>query len=140
MLCTLECACLHKTVNMVVFFLNVIKRYLPKRESTHAKVQSYPYNEKRELRLGTSILMGHQVKDNQSKPTVRISICLSGNYNRRQDLYVMLACVCLIDSGYEFLHFELKSPRIENKWLAWENVTKKKICQFNMFYELSYTK
>jgi len=42
-----ECACLHQTANMaVVFFYN--KKYLPKRESTHADVKSCPSNETKE--------------------------------------------------------------------------------------------
>jgi len=46
MRCQSECACLHKTVNMVKQLLKVVK--IPKRESTHANVQSCPYNENRE--------------------------------------------------------------------------------------------
>jgi len=42
---------LHKAVNMVAFFVksNENKKYLPKRESTLANVQSCPSNKKREL-------------------------------------------------------------------------------------------
>ena len=47
-LCNSECACLHQTVNRVVFVIKVMK-YLPKRESTHANVQSCPSNEIREF-------------------------------------------------------------------------------------------
>ena len=48
-LCQSECTCLHKTVNMVVFFVKSNENTYPKRESTHADVQSCPYNEKMEL-------------------------------------------------------------------------------------------
>ena len=41
-----ECACLHKTVNMVVFFVKSNENTYTK--GTHANVQSCPYNEKRE--------------------------------------------------------------------------------------------
>ena len=37
-----EFTCLHQTVNMVVFFPKKKGKYLPKRESTHANVQSCP--------------------------------------------------------------------------------------------------
>ena len=47
-LCQSECACLHKIVNMVVFFVKSNENTYPK-ESTHANVQSCPYNEKRTL-------------------------------------------------------------------------------------------
>ena len=43
------CACLHKTVNMEVFFVKSNEKHLPTRESTHANVQSCPYDEKSEL-------------------------------------------------------------------------------------------
>ena len=43
--CQSECTCLHKTVNMVVFFTKKITKYLPKRESNHANVQSCRSNE-----------------------------------------------------------------------------------------------
>ena len=45
-LCQSECACLHKTVNMVVFFVKSNENTYPK--GTHANVHSCPYNEKRE--------------------------------------------------------------------------------------------
>ena len=45
-LCQSECSCLHKTVNMVIFF-DKSNGNDTKRESTHANVQSCPYNEKR---------------------------------------------------------------------------------------------
>ena len=47
-LCQSECACLDKTVNMVVFFVKSNENTYTKRDSTHANVQSCPYNEKRE--------------------------------------------------------------------------------------------
>ena len=43
-LCQSECTCLHKTVNMVVFFVKSNANTYPK-----ANVQSCPYNEKREF-------------------------------------------------------------------------------------------
>ena len=52
-LCQSECACLHKTVNIVVFFA---KRSTQKGEQSHANVQSCPYNEKREFK--TDLLLG----------------------------------------------------------------------------------
>jgi len=45
-LCQSECVCLHTRINIVVFFVKVIKK-LAKRESTRANVQSCPYNEHR---------------------------------------------------------------------------------------------
>ena len=48
-LCQSDCACPHKTVNMVVFFFKYDVKYLPKRESKLANVQSCPSNEKGEL-------------------------------------------------------------------------------------------
>ena len=48
-LCQSECACLHETLNIVVFFVKSNNKYLPKRDSTHANVHSCPYNEKSEL-------------------------------------------------------------------------------------------
>ena len=42
-ICKTECTCLHKTVNMVVFFVKSNEN-----ESTHANVQSCPHTEKRE--------------------------------------------------------------------------------------------
>jgi len=53
-LCQSECACLHQTVKMIVFFFNIIPwKYLHKRESTKscANVQSCPSNKKREFNL-----------------------------------------------------------------------------------------
>ena len=47
-LCQSEHACLHITVNTVVFFVKSNENTYPKRESTHANVQSCPYNEKKE--------------------------------------------------------------------------------------------
>ena len=54
-LCQSECACLHKTLNMAVFFVKSHE----KRESTHAHVQSYPYNETRELYKVQSVAQCH---------------------------------------------------------------------------------
>ena len=49
-LCQSECACLHKTVNTVVFFVKSNENTnLPKMESTLANVQNCPNNEKRKL-------------------------------------------------------------------------------------------
>ena len=48
-LCQSDCGCLHKTVNIVVFYVKKWWKYLPKREVTHANVQSCPSKEKREL-------------------------------------------------------------------------------------------
>ena len=48
--CQSECACLHKTVNTVVFFVKSYENTnLPKMESTLANVQNCPNNEKRKL-------------------------------------------------------------------------------------------
>ena len=41
--CQLECACLYKTVNMVVFFVKSNENTYPK--GTYANVQSCLYNE-----------------------------------------------------------------------------------------------
>jgi len=49
-LCLPECAYLHKTANMVVFFFKRNENSYPKRESTHANVQSCPYNEQMEYK------------------------------------------------------------------------------------------
>jgi len=46
-ICASKCTCLHKTVNIVVFFVESNENTYPKSESTHANVQSCPYNEKR---------------------------------------------------------------------------------------------
>jgi len=46
-LCQSECACLRKSVNMVVFFENTY----PKGRALIKDVQSCPYNEKGELRV-----------------------------------------------------------------------------------------
>ena len=48
--CQSECACVHKTVNMVGFFVKSKDNTYPKRESTYTNVQSCPYNQKRELK------------------------------------------------------------------------------------------
>jgi len=48
-LCQSECACLHKTINMVVFFVKSNENTFHKRESTHANVRNCPYDEKREF-------------------------------------------------------------------------------------------
>ena len=45
MLCQSECAYLHITVNMVVVIVKRNENTYQKRESTHANVQSCPYNE-----------------------------------------------------------------------------------------------
>jgi len=47
-LCQSECSYLQKTVYMVVFVVKRNESTYPKRESTHANVQSCPYNEKRD--------------------------------------------------------------------------------------------
>ena len=41
-LCQSKCACLHKTVNMVVFVVKSNENTYPKREITHENVQSCP--------------------------------------------------------------------------------------------------
>ena len=51
-LCQSECACLHKTVNMVVFFVKSNENTCTERESTHANVHSCPFNEMRECHTG----------------------------------------------------------------------------------------
>ena len=48
-ICQSKCACLHKTVNMVVFFVKSNEIHTQKRKSTHANVQSCPSNESRQL-------------------------------------------------------------------------------------------
>ena len=48
-LCQSDCTCLHKTVNMAVWFVKSNENTYPKRESVCANVQSCPINEKREL-------------------------------------------------------------------------------------------
>ena len=53
--CQSECTCLHKTVN-VVFFTKKIRKYLPKRESTHANVQSCRSNEKEGITYYSSMV------------------------------------------------------------------------------------
>jgi len=45
-LCQSECACLHKTVNMVVSLFKVIKIPTQKGEHCHANVQSCPYTKR----------------------------------------------------------------------------------------------
>ena len=50
--CKLESAYLHNTVNMEVFTVKSNKKKIPKRESTHANVQSCPYNEEGIVRFG----------------------------------------------------------------------------------------
>jgi len=50
-----ECACLYQTVTMAVFFFLNNGKELPKRESTHANVQSCPSNEKSEWTFQTLI-------------------------------------------------------------------------------------
>ena len=50
-LCQSECACLHKSVNMVVFFVKSTENTYPKGRALIKDVQSCPYNEKRELRV-----------------------------------------------------------------------------------------
>jgi len=47
-ICQSVCACLHKTVNIVVFFVRSNENTYSKRESTHANVQSCPCKEKKE--------------------------------------------------------------------------------------------
>ena len=46
-LCHSECACLHKTVNMAVFFVNINENTYPKGRALNVNVQSCLYNEKK---------------------------------------------------------------------------------------------
>ena len=47
--CKSECACLHRTVNTLVFFGKSNENTYQKRESTHVDVQSCPSNKNWEL-------------------------------------------------------------------------------------------
>jgi len=47
-LCQSECACLHKTVNMEVFFVKSNEIPNQKGEQIHANVLSRPYNKKKD--------------------------------------------------------------------------------------------
>jgi len=44
-LCQSNCACLHKTVNIAVVLLKVMKIPIQRGKSTHVNIQRYPSNE-----------------------------------------------------------------------------------------------